>query len=143
MADGTISLVVGTHALLSDTAIFHDLGLAVIDEQQRFGGRQRILLGEKGRDVDVMVMTATPIPRSLAMTAYGDLDHSRLDEKPVGRLPIDTRAISKDRINEVVDGLRRALHAGKRAYWICPLVDESDKLDIAAAEDRFTHLGRA
>ena len=143
MADGTISLVVGTHALLSDTAIFHDLGLAVIDEQHRFGVRQRILLGEKGRNVDLMVMTATPIPRSLAMTAYGDLDHSRLNEKPVGRLPIDTRAISKDRINEVVDGLRRALHAGKRAYWICPLVDESDKLDIAAAEDRFTDLDHA
>ncbi len=143
MADGTISLVVGTHALLSDTAIFHNLGLAVIDEQQRFGVRQRILLGEKGRDVDVMVMTATPIPRSLAMTAYGDLDHSRLDEKPVGRLPIDTRAISKDRIKEVVDGLRRTLHDGRRAYWICPLVDESDSLDIAAAEDRFTDLGNA
>jgi ATP-dependent DNA helicase RecG len=143
MADGTISLVVGTHALLSDTAIFHDLGLAVIDEQHRFGVRQRILLGEKGRNVDLMVMTATPIPRSLAMTAYGDLDHSRLDEKPVGRLPIDTRAISKDRINEVVDGLRRALHAGKRAYWICPLVDESNNLDVAAAEDRFTDLGHA
>ena len=143
MADGTISLVVGTHALLSDTAIFHDLGLAVIDEQHRFGVRQRILLGEKGRDVDVLVMTATPIPRSLAMTAYGDLDHSRLDEKPVGRLPIDTRAMVKDRLNEIVDGLRRALHDGKRAYWICPLVDESDKLDIAAAEDRFTALTHA
>ena len=143
MADGTISLVVGTHALLSDTAIFHDLGLAVIDEQHRFGVRQRILLGEKGRDVDVLVMTATPIPRSLAMTAYGDLDHSRLDEKPVGRLPIDTRAMAKDRLNEIVDSLRRALHDGKRAYWICPLVDESDKLDIAAAEDRFTALTHA
>ena len=143
MADGTISLVIGTHALFSDTAIFHDLGLAVIDEQHRFGVRQRILLGEKGRDVDVLVMTATPIPRSLAMTAYGDLDHSRLDEKPVGRLPIDTRAMAKDRLNEIVDGLRRALHDGKRAYWICPLVDESDKLDIAAAEDRFTALTHA
>ena len=143
MADGTISLVVGTHALLSDTAIFNDLGLAVIDEQHRFGVRQRILLGEKGRDVDVMVMTATPIPRSLAMTAYGDLDHSRLDEKPVGRLPIDTRAIAKERMNEVVNGLRRALHDGRRAYWICPLVDESDKLDVAAAEDRFTDLSDA
>mgnify|MGYP003344156429 CR=1 FL=1 len=101
------------------------------------------MLGEKGRDVDVLVMTATPIPRSLAMTAYGDLDHSRLDEKPVGRLPIDTRAIAKDRINEVVDGLRRTVHDGRRAYWICPLVDESDKLDIAAAEDRFTDLDHA
>ena len=143
MADGTISLVVGTHALLSDTAIFHDLGLAVIDEQHRFGVRQRILLGEKGRNVDLMVMTATPIPRSLAMTAYGDLDHSQLDEKPNSRLPIDTRAISKDRVDEVVDRLRPALHDGRRAYWICPLVDESDKQDIAAAVDRFTNLGNA
>jgi len=140
MADGTLSLVVGTHALLSDTAVFQDLGLAIIDEQHRFGVRQRILLGEKGRNVDLLVMTATPIPRSLAMTAYGDLDHSRLDEKPQGRLPIDTRVIAGDRINDIIDGLRRALTAGNRAYWICPLVDESDKLDIAAAEDRFASL---
>ena len=143
MADGTLSLVVGTHALLSDTAIFKDLGVAVIDEQHRFGVRQRILLGEKGRNVDVMVMTATPIPRSLAMTAYGDLDHSQLDEKPVGRLPIDTRVIAGERLDDIVDGLRRALGDGKRAYWICPLVDESDQLDISAAEDRFASLSHA
>ena len=143
MADGTLSLIVGTHALLSDTAIFKDLGVAVIDEQHRFGVRQRILLGEKGRNVDVMVMTATPIPRSLAMTAYGDLDHSQLDEKPVGRLPIDTRVIAGERLDDIVDGLRRALGDGKRAYWICPLVDESDQLDIAAAEDRFASLSHA
>ena len=143
MADGTLSLVVGTHALLSDTAIFKDLGVAVIDEQHRFGVRQRILLGEKGRNVDVMVMTATPIPRSLAMTAYGDLDHSQLDEKPVGRLPIDTRVIAGERLDDIVDGLRRALGDGKRAYWICPLVDESDQLDIAAAEARFASLSHA
>ena len=143
MADGTLSLVVGTHALLSDTAVFKDLGVAVIDEQHRFGVRQRILLGEKGRNVDVMVMTATPIPRSLAMTAYGDLDHSQLDEKPVGRLPIDTRIIAGERLDDIVDGLRRALGDGKRAYWICPLVDESDQLDIAAAEDRFASLSHA
>jgi ATP-dependent DNA helicase RecG len=143
MADGTLSLVVGTHALLSDTAIFKDLGVAVIDEQHRFGVRQRILLGEKGRNVDVMVMTATPIPRSLAMTAYGDLDHSQLDEKPVGRLPIDTRVIAGERLDDIVDGLQRALGDGKRAYWICPLVDESDQLDIAAAEDRFASLSHA
>ena len=143
MADGTLSLVVGTHALLSDTAVFKDLGVAVIDEQHRFGVRQRILLGEKGRNVDVMVMTATPIPRSLAMTAYGDLDHSQLDEKPVGRLPIDTRVIAGERLDDIVDGLRRALGDGKRAYWICPLVDESDQLDIAAAEARFASLSQA
>ena len=143
MADGTLSLVVGTHALLSDTAVFKDLGVAVIDEQHRFGVRQRILLGEKGRNVDVMVMTATPIPRSLAMTAYGDLDHSQLDEKPVGRLPIDTRVIAGERLDDIVDGFRRALGDGKRAYWICPLVDESDQLDIAAAEARFASLSHA
>jgi len=143
MADGTLSLVVGTHALLSDTAVFKDLGVAVIDEQHRFGVRQRILLGEKGRNVDVMVMTATPIPRSLAMTAFGDLDHSQLDEKPVGRLPIDTRVIAGERLDDIVDGLRRALGDGKRAYWICPLVDESDQLDIAAAEARFASLSHA
>ena len=143
MADGTLSLVVGTHALLSDTAVFKDLGVAVIDEQHRFGVRQRILLGEKGRNVDVMVMTATPIPRSLAMTAYGDLDHSQLDEKPVGRLPIDTRVIAGERLDDIVDGLRRALGDGKRAYWICPLVDESDQLDIAAAEARLASLSHA
>ncbi|MDC6458207.1 ATP-dependent DNA helicase RecG [Alphaproteobacteria bacterium] len=143
LADGSLSLVVGTHALLSETVAFHDLGLAVVDEQHRFGVRQRILLGEKGAHVDVMVMTATPIPRSLAMTAYGDLDHSRLDEKPLGRLPIDTRVLPSDRLGDVISSLGRALSEGKRAYWICPLVEESDKLDIAAAEDRFTALARA
>jgi ATP-dependent DNA helicase RecG len=143
LAQGKLSLVVGTHALLSEAVRFHDLGLAVVDEQHRFGVRQRILLGQKGTNVDLMVMTATPIPRSLAMTAYGDLDHSRLDEKPIGRLPIDTRVVASDRLEEVFEGLRRALGAGKRAYWICPLVEESDKLDIAAAEERFCALGRA
>ena len=143
LADGRLSLVVGTHALLSETVAFHDLGLAVVDEQHRFGVRQRILLGEKGAHVDVMVMTATPIPRSLAMTAYGDLDHSRLDEKPLGRLPIDTRVLPSDRLGDVISSLGRALGEGKRAYWICPLVEESDKLDIAAAEDRFAALARA
>ena len=143
LADSSLSLVVGTHALLSETVAFHDLGLAVVDEQHRFGVRQRILLGEKGAHVDVMVMTATPIPRSLAMTAYGDLDHSRLDEKPLGRLPIDTRVLPSDRLGDVIASLGRALDEGKRAYWICPLVEESDKLDIAAAEDRFATLARA
>ena len=143
LADGSLSLVVGTHALLSESVVFHDLGLAVVDEQHRFGVRQRIILGEKGACVDVMVMTATPIPRSLAMTAYGDLDHSRLDEKPLGRLLIDTRVMPSDRLADVISSLSRALSEGKRAYWICPLVEESDKLDIAAAEDRFATLASA
>ena len=143
LADGTAQIVVGTHALISEKVIYHDLGLAVVDEQHRFGVRQRILLGQKGQGVDVIVMTATPIPRSLAMTAYGDLDHSRLDEKPAGRLPIDTRALPLDRLVDVVDRLRSALAGGKRAYWICPLVEESEKLDVAAAEERHTALSRA
>jgi len=143
LADGSAKIVVGTHALISDNVTYHDLGLAVVDEQHRFGVRQRVLLGQKGEGVDVIVMTATPIPRSLAMTAYGDLDHSRLDEKPAGRLPIDTRALPLDRLSEVIDRLRAALAAGRRAYWICPLVEESEKLDVAAAEDRRAGLARA
>lgn len=143
LANGTAKIVVGTHALISEGVTYHDLGLAVVDEQHRFGVRQRILLGQKGNGVDVIVMTATPIPRSLAMTAYGDLDHSRLDEKPAGRLPIETRALPLDRLGDVVDRLRTALAGGKRAYWICPLVEESEKLDVAAAEERYAALSRA
>ncbi|MGC6452415.1 MAG: ATP-dependent DNA helicase RecG [Candidatus Puniceispirillaceae bacterium] len=143
LADGSAKIVIGTHALISESVTYHDLGLAVVDEQHRFGVRQRVLLGQKGEGVDVIVMTATPIPRSLAMTAYGDLDHSRLDEKPAGRLPIDTRALPLDRLSDVVDRLRTALRDGKRAYWICPLVEESEKIDVAAAEDRQAALARA
>ena len=143
LADGSAKIVIGTHALISESVIYHDLGLAVVDEQHRFGVRQRVLLGQKGEGVDVIVMTATPIPRSLAMTAYGDLDHSRLDEKPAGRLAIATRALPLDRLSDVVDRLRAALAAGKRAYWICPLVEESEKIDVAAAEDRQASLARA
>ena len=122
---------------------FDNLGLAVVDEQHRFGVRQRIILGQKGTGVDVIVMTATPIPRSLAMTAYGDLEHSRLDKKPAGRLPIDTRVMPDDRLGDVITGLGRALATGKRAFWICPLVEESDKIDITAARDRHASLVRA
>jgi ATP-dependent DNA helicase RecG len=136
VADGSAQIVIGTHALLSDNLHFANLG-------HRFGVRQRILLGQKDEGVDVIVMTATPIPRSLAMTAYGDLDHSRLDEKPAGRLPIDTRAMPLDRLGDVVTRLGRAIASGKRAYWICPLVEESEKLDVAAAEERAAALARA
>ncbi len=143
LADGTAQIVIGTHALISEGVSYHDLGLAVVDEQHRFGVRQRILLGQKGHGVDVIVMTATPIPRSLAMTAYGDLNQSRLDEKPAGRLPIDTRALPLDRLADVVNRLRAALAGGRRAYWICPLVEESEKIDVAAAEDRHAALSQA
>jgi len=140
LATGSCQIVIGTHALLSDDIHFAKLGLAVVDEQHRFGVRQRLVLGQKGDGCDVLVMTATPIPRTLAMTAYGDLQVSRLDEKPKGRQEISTAAISGERIAEIVERLRQAVASQQRAYWICPLVEETDKLDVAAAEDRHHQL---
>ena len=136
LASGEIQIIIGTHALLSEAVQFADLGLAVIDEQHRFGVRQRLLLSEKGRGCDILVMTATPIPRSLAMTAYGDLKASQLDEKPPGRQEVETALVNLERMEAIIGRLRVALEAGQRAYWICPLVEETDKSDIAAAEDR-------
>jgi ATP-dependent DNA helicase RecG len=136
VAAGGVDVVIGTHALVQDDLAFHDLGLAVVDEQHRFGVQQRLALGAKGEAVDVLVMTATPIPRTLALTAFGDMDSSALDEKPPGRTPITTRALPAGRIGEVVAGLQRALAQGARAYWICPLVEENEDLDLAAAEAR-------
>ncbi len=138
--NGDCQIIIGTHALLSEDIEFARLGLAVVDEQHRFGVRQRLVLGQKGDGCDVLVMTATPIPRTLAMTAYGDLQVSRLDEKPEGRQEINTAVISGERIAEIVERLRRAAANQQRAYWICPLVEETDKLDVAAAEDRHRQL---
>jgi len=140
LADGTQPIVIGTHALLTDDVKFADLALAVVDEQHRFGVRQRLVLGQKGQGCDVLVMTATPIPRTLAMTAYGDLTVSRLDEKPAGRQEIETALVSQDRLADITSRLATALADGQRAYWICPLVEETDKLDVAAAEDRHRAL---
>ncbi|MEE8516952.1 MAG: ATP-dependent DNA helicase RecG [Alphaproteobacteria bacterium] len=140
LASGGIKLAIGTHALIQAEVVFHDLGLAVIDEQHRFGVQQRLELAAKGSGTDVLVMTATPIPRSLTLTAYGDLDISRLTEKPAGRKPIDTRAMPLSRLGQVVDALDRALMAGAQAYWVCPLVEDSEVIDLAAAEERFDHL---
>ncbi|MGC6411660.1 MAG: ATP-dependent DNA helicase RecG [Candidatus Puniceispirillaceae bacterium] len=140
LANGEIQMVVGTHALITERIAFADLRLAVIDEQHRFGVRQRLMLSEKGKAVDMLVMTATPIPRTLAMTAYGDLQSSALDEKPAGRQPIETAVLHHDKIAAIIDRLRQVIATGQRAYWICPLVEESEKLDVAAAEDRFAHL---
>jgi len=137
---GTIHILVGTHAVYQEDVEFHDLAFAVVDEQHRFGVHQRMALGEKGPGVDMLVMTATPIPRTLAMTVYGDLDISKLCEKPPGRQPIDTRAISSNRLEEVVRALGRSLQQGSRAYWVCPLVEESEFVDLAAAEERYDHL---
>ncbi len=140
LADGSAALAVGTHALFQDDVAFRDLALTVIDEQHRFGVHQRLGLTAKGRAVDVLVTTATPIPRTLMLTAYGDMDVSRLTEKPPGRHPVDTRAMPVDRLDEVVAGLARALDGGARVYWVCPLVAESESLDVAAAEARHAHL---
>lgn len=141
--NGTASLIIGTHALISDQTVFDDLGLVVIDEQHRFGVRQRLILGQKGKAVDVLLMTATPIPRTLAMTAYGDLNTSILDEKPANRQPIVTTAMPIDKMDNIINRLKTTVSADKRAYWICPLIEESDVLDVAAAEDRFIHLSAA
>lgn len=140
VASGAVDVVVGTHALFQRDVAFHDLRLAVVDEQHRFGVRQRMELGAKGAAADVLVMTATPIPRTLALAGYGDMDLSVLDEKPPGRTPVETRLVSLARMGEVVERLGAALAAGARAYWVCPLVEGSDVSDLTAAEDRFAAL---
>ncbi len=143
LSAGDIDILVGTHALFQKDVEFRDLRLAVIDEQHRFGVEQRMELGAKGRAVDILVMTATPIPRSLALAQYGDMDVSVLDEKPPGRQPIKTVMVSNGRMDEVVDHLRRAIAAGRQAYWVCPLVEESELVEMTAAEDRFRALRAA
>ncbi|MBC7135099.1 MAG: ATP-dependent DNA helicase RecG, partial [Oceanibaculum nanhaiense] len=142
LASGETGIVVGTHALIQEDVVFRDLMLAVIDEQHRFGVHQRIALSGKGRGVDVLVMTATPIPRTLTLTAYGDLDVSRLTEKPAGRKPIVTIAKPTEALEEVTAAVERALNAGNKVYWVCPLVAESEALDVAAAEERHAALAQ-
>ena len=142
LADGTTSIAVGTHALIQTGVEFDKLTMAVIDEQHRFGVHQRLLLAEKGAAVDILVMTATPIPRTLMLTAYGDMEVSKLSEKPAGRQPIDTRTIPLSRLSEVTAAIRRALETDARIYWVCPLVEESEKVDLSAAEDRAEQLRR-
>ncbi|MDA9410185.1 ATP-dependent DNA helicase RecG [Bradyrhizobium sp. CCBAU 45384] len=126
LAEGEIDLLVGTHALIQDDVVFHGLALAIVDEQHRFGVRERLALTSKGEAVDVLVLSATPIPRTLVLTYFGDMDISELREKPAGRQPIDTRAVAMSRLGEVMDGVGRALDSGKLVYWICPLVEESE-----------------
>ncbi len=143
LARGDIQVLVGTHAVFQDDVIYHDLRVAVVDEQHRFGVGERMRLGAKGTVTDVLVMTATPIPRSQALAQYGDMDVSVLDEKPPGRKPIKTATVSDARIGEVIDHLRRAIAEGRQAYWVCPLVEESEVLELTAAEERFKHLRAA
>ncbi|MFZ1727749.1 MAG: ATP-dependent DNA helicase RecG, partial [Albidovulum sp.] len=140
LAKGDIHILVGTHAVFQKDVHFHDLRLAIVDEQHRFGVAQRMELGAKGQGADVLVMTATPIPRSLSLAQYGDMDISVLDEKPAGRLPVKTALISAGRYDEVVAHLKTAIADGRQAYWVCPLVEESEAVDLTAAEDRFKTL---
>ncbi len=140
LAFGDIHMLIGTHALFQEQVGFRDLALAVVDEQHRFGVHQRLALAKKGEAVDVLVMTATPIPRTLVLTYFGDMDVSELREKPAGRQPIDTRAVPLSRLGEVVGAVGRALTDGRRVYWVCPLVETTEHTDMAAAEERFGAL---
>ncbi|MEO1199751.1 MAG: ATP-dependent DNA helicase RecG, partial [Pseudomonadota bacterium] len=140
IADGSVDMIIGTQALFQESVSYARLGLAVIDEQHRFGVHQRLDLAAKGEDVDLLVTTATPIPRTLLLSFYGDMDVSKIDEKPAGRPEIDTRIISGERIEEVIAAIRRALERGERIYWICPLVAESEAIDAQAAEARYEDL---
>jgi ATP-dependent DNA helicase RecG len=138
--DGTIQIVVGTHALFQDAVEYRDLALAVIDEQHRFGVTQRLTLGAKGERTDVLIMTATPIPRTLLLTQWGEMDVSRLTEKPAGRLPIRTTLHSLGTMPTVLEGIARKLEEGAQVFWVCPLVAESEALDVAAAQERCVDL---
>ncbi|MEE9273632.1 MAG: ATP-dependent DNA helicase RecG [Robiginitomaculum sp.] len=140
LAEGHIDVICGTHALFQESVDFHDLGLAIIDEQHRFGVRDRLALSRKGSRPDLLVMTATPIPRTLALTSYGDLDISILDEKPKGRKPIETRIVPIEKMQTVINGLQRVLDKGEQVYWVCPLVEDSELVDLSSAEKRFRHL---
>ena len=140
LAAGEADIAIGTHALIEEEVAFRDLALVVIDEQHRFGVHQRLTLGAKGSAVDVLVMTATPIPRTLTLTAYGDMDVSRLTERPAGRKPIETRVVPLDRLDEVVARASQAIAQGARVYWVCPLVEESEVIDLAAATERHAAL---
>lgn len=142
---GEIDILIGTHAIFQKDVIYNDLAMAVIDEQHRFGVEQRMTLSAKGKNgvgMDILAMTATPIPRTLTLTVYGDMDVSRLDEKPPGRTPVDTRVMSLTRIEDIIGATRRAIQDGARIYWVCPLVEESEVLDLAAAEERYRHLSQ-
>jgi len=136
LAAGEIDILVGTHAIFQEAVRYRDLALVVVDEQHRFGVAQRMLLQDKGRSPHLLAMTATPIPRTLTLAQYGEMDVSRLDEMPPGRQPIETRVIAEDRLDDVVNALGRHLADGGQAYWVCPLVEESEKSDMAAAEAR-------
>lgn len=140
IADGSANIVIGTHALFQERVVFHNLGLAVIDEQHRFGVHQRLALSSKDVAPDVLVMTATPIPRTLVLAAFGDMDVSKLTEKPAGRMPVTTIVMPTERMEELVGRLKHAVAQGQKIYWICPLVEESELMELGSAENRYKAL---
>ena len=140
LEQGEIDILIGTHALFTENVKFKDLAYVVVDEQHRFGVRQRLNLSEKGQSVDVLVMTATPIPRTLVLTQYGDMEYSKIDELPAGRKPVTTTVMPLNKIHAVVEALQRKMQTGTQAYWVCPLVEESEKIDLSAATERYESL---
>ncbi|MBE6443502.1 MAG: ATP-dependent DNA helicase RecG [Alphaproteobacteria bacterium] len=140
LENGKINIIIGTHALFQEDVKYKDLGFVVVDEQHRFGVHQRLSLSNKGDKADVLIMTATPIPRTLVLTSYGDMEYSKIDQMPEGRKPVDTRVLPVSKLGETIAALKRKLEEGTRAYWVCPLVEESEKIDLAAAEARYTDL---
>jgi len=140
LASGSLNIIIGTHALIQQDIHFNDLGLVVIDEQHRFGVEQRAALTKKGNAADLIAMTATPIPRTLALTLYGDMDASYIRDKPPGRMPIKTSATPINRIDEVINAVKRTLLEGNQVYWVCPLVEESELTDLTAASQRYAQL---
>ncbi len=140
LANAEIDLIIGTHALFQTNVVFKNLALGIVDEQHRFGVHQRLALASKGGGADILVMTATPIPRTLVLTFFGDMDVSKLDEKPAERLPIQTNALSMDRLDELIERVRGAVARGEKVYWLCPLVEDSEELPITSAESRYQTL---
>ncbi len=140
LKNGQIDILIGTHALFTDEVLFKDLAFIVVDEQHRFGVEQRLKLSQKGNKPDIVVMTATPIPRTLVLTRFGDMDYSKIDELPKGRKPVVTKVMPVSKTADVIAALKRKIESGARAYWVCPLIEESEKSDLAAAIERFEDL---
>ena len=143
IADGSINIIIGTHALIQEDVVFHKIGLAVIDEQHRFGVYQRMVFHYKGKRPSILVMSATPIPRTLALASYGDMDESRLTEKPLGRKTIKTTSLTLNKVNKLIERIKiNITNSNSKFYWVCPLIEESEELDLKAATLRYQHLDK-
>ncbi|SVE05860.1 uncharacterized protein METZ01_LOCUS458714, partial [marine metagenome] len=140
--NGEAQIIIGTHALIQDDVSFKSIGLVVVDEQHRFGVFQRMAFTYKGIKPSILVMSATPIPRTLSLAAYGDMDESRITEKPLGRFPITTISINLSKENKLINRLKEKLKTNEKVYWICPLIEESEELDLKAATIRYEYLNK-